>query len=144
MSAALLALLPLACARVVRTWPDGTKRAEGRLAWLAEVEDGFWTYWYPNGVLREQGRYDRGRRTSVWVQWFPNGQRRSEGRRSWIEATRASEREGPWIFWHENGTVRARGTFRAGAREGRWDYSLDDGGLDGLQSGDYHADRKID
>jgi len=56
----------------------------------------------------------------------------------------ASEREGPWTFWHENGALRARGVFREGRREGRWEYALDDGGLDGLQSGEYHADRRVD
>lgn len=139
-----LALAPLSCGQVVRTWPDGTQRAEGRIDRIAGAEEGLWTYWYPTGSLREQGRFDAGRRAGVWIQWFPNGRRRTQGERRWNAPTGASEREGAWTFWHENGVVHARGTFRAGAREGHWDYGLDDGGLDGLRTGEYHDDRKID
>jgi len=141
--AAALVLLA-SCARETRAWADGRKRLEGPVAWFGRRPEGLWTWWYPNGALREQGRYEDGRRTGVWVQWYPNGQRRSRGARRWNPATGASEREGAWIFWHENGAERAQGIFRAGRREGHWDYSLDVGGLDGVRTGEYHDDLRID
>ena len=54
------------------------------------------------------------------------------------------EREGVWILWHENGMEAARGVFRGGLREGRWEYTNRDGGLDGVLSGEYHQDVKLD
>lgn len=139
-----LATFGLACGPDVLRYADGTKRCEGRTAWLSGVEDGFWTYWYPNHLVREQGRFEHGHRTGLWEQWFPDGSRRSQGERRWNEQTSASEREGLWMFWHANGTRSAVGLFRAGKREGHWDYTLNQGGFDGERTGEYSDDFKID
>jgi hypothetical protein len=57
--------------------------------------------------------------------------------------TNTSPREGPWTFWHQNGAIAARGIYRLGRREGAWEFSLDDGRLDGDRSGLYHDDEKL-
>ena len=136
------------CGARVDAWPDGLRRSEGRLAITSsaavEREEGPWTWWYPNGELREQGTIENGRRVGTWRQWYPNGQRRSEGARVWDEATRSSLRDGPWTLWFENGERKARGIYVRGKREGQWDYTLDDGSLDGDRTGEYHDDRRID
>ena len=134
----------LACSREVREHPGGVKRSAGRRLWLGGVEDGLWTYWYPSGGLREQGRYVRGRREGVWEQWYPNGVPRSRGRRAWNAAEGRGEREGVWTFWHENGLRHAVGVFRAGRREGHWDFDLKDGRLDAARTGEYHDGVRID
>ena len=52
-----------ACQRAdVRHWPTGALRSEGRRARISGLEEGLWTYYYPNGQRREEGRYEAGRR----------------------------------------------------------------------------------
>lgn len=140
------------CHREIESWPDGARRAEGRLAFQSEHttasaegrEDGTWTYWYPNGERRESGTYVDGRRTGEWTQWYPNGQRRSRGGRAWDQALHASPRTGMWTYWHENGEILARGVYVKGLREGHWDYSRVDGSIDAENTGEYHQNQRID
>ena len=142
--AALLALwIAPGCGREVRYHPGNVKRSEGRRPWIGALEEGYWTYWYPNAALREQGRYVHGRREGTWEQWYPTGAPRSRGRRAWNEATQCSARVGTWIFWHENGVRQSVGVFRDGRREGHWDYNHVDGSLDGDQTGEYHDDVRL-
>jgi hypothetical protein len=139
-----VASLAAACAPKTIDYPGGTLRAEGRLSWLTHRETGYWTFNYPNGALRERGGYEDGHRVGVWEQWFPNGMPRTRGERRYDPSRRSSPREGLWTLWHENGRVMAVGPYRAGKREGHWDYSHPDGGLDGDRSGEYLDDVKID
>lgn len=118
--ALLVAALSAGCARDERRWPDGTPRFEGGLTVLGGERDGLWRFRYPDGALREEGRYEDGRRVGTWRTWHRNGQLAGAGERRWNDATRASEREGPWEFWHADGSLRARGTYRAGVRVGEW------------------------
>jgi len=140
------------CSREAQYYAEGSKRFEGSVqrslgavdaAW-SPVEDGEWTYWFPNGERRESGRYENGRRTGLWTQWYPHGQRRSQGARAWNGEARAALREGPWTFWYASGEIESRGVYRAGQREGQWEFTHDDGGLDGDKTGQYHDDRRID
>lgn len=133
------------CARDAEYYPDGVRRAQGRVQGddAGEREDGAWTWWYPSGERRESGTLDHGRRVGEWTQWYPNAQRRSQGLRVYDPATRSSPREGSWTFWYENGFVLGCGLYHAGRREGHWDYSLDDGSLDGDRTGEYHDDQRL-
>jgi hypothetical protein len=144
---ALTVLTLTACGPHIEYYGDGLRRADGDIAdatSAAERETGPWTWWYPNGEPREQGTLDNGRRIGTWTQWYPNGQLRSRGERAFDAAARASPRTGAWTFWHENGEIHATGIFVGGRREGHWDYTLDDGSLDGDRTGEYHDDRRID
>lgn len=130
------------CSRqVAARWTAGTPRFEGALSRLAGTREGPWTFWFPNGELREQGRYDGGRRVGVWKQWYSNGQPRSEGEREPSASEDASPRTGYWRFWFENGALEAQGVCAHGLREGHWDYYLPDGELDGDRTGEYHLDQ---
>jgi antitoxin component YwqK of YwqJK toxin-antitoxin module len=148
----LIAIAASGCGGDVEYWPDGVRRAQGRIAFhtegraeaRVERETGPWTWWFQNGERREAGTLEHGRRTGTWTQWYPNGQRRSQGLRVWDEESRASVREGVWTFWHENGERSAAGVYETGRREGHWDYTLDDGSLDGDRTGEYHDDQRIE
>jgi antitoxin component YwqK of YwqJK toxin-antitoxin module len=119
---------------------EDVERSVGRRSPTTRAEEGFWTYWYPNGALREQGRYIGGRRVGEWEQFHANGVRWARGCRAWNPATGACERVGLWTFWYSNGQREARGVFVAGRREGHWEYAHRDGSLDGDRSGEYHDD----
>ncbi len=132
------------CTREVRVaGVTDSVRIEGSDSRWTGEDTGTWTWSFPDGTQRERGTLADGRRVGTWSQWWSNGERRSEGRRDYDERTRTSPREGPWTFWHPNGAVAARGIYRHGKREGTWEYSLDDGRLDGDQTGLYHDDLKI-
>jgi hypothetical protein len=140
----------LACAllggcqeQVRRAWPSGSPRFEGARSRFDGEREGLWSFWFPNGKLREQGRYADGRRVGVWKQWHANGQQRSQGERSPEGDDGSSPRTGYWRFWFENGKPEAQGVFVRGDREGRWDYHLTDGELDGDRSGEYHLDKLL-
>lgn len=142
-----LALLCLAsgCAHETSLYSDdGVVRARGgRSRWTGK-EDGHWIWRYPSGELREEGDFDSGVRAGTWTQYYPSGQLRSRGARAWCAATRRSEREGAWSFWHENGVAAEHGTFRAGRRAGRWEFTNRDGSLDAARTGEYYEDVKLD
>jgi antitoxin component YwqK of YwqJK toxin-antitoxin module len=144
----MLALAPIslcaACGVRVVDYADGVPRAEGRRTWPERREQGFWSYAYPSGVLREQGRYEDGHRVGLWEQWYPNSLPRSRGERRYHPETSSSEREGVWTLWHANGERCAVGAYVAGKREGHWDFMHSDGGLDGDRTGEYHDDVRID
>ena len=123
---------------------DGSRRSSGSASRTSGLEEGTWSTWYPNGERRESGEFRAGQRVGIWTQWYPDGQRRSRGERVWQPAHHASPRSGSWTFWHVNGEVLAHGVYRDGQREGHWDYSLEDGTLDGDHTGEYHDDRKLD
>ncbi len=133
-----------ACTREVHVvGPAGEARVEGRRSRTTGDANGIWTWSYPSGSPRERGEMVDGHRTGAWSQWWSNGERRSEGRRQYDDATRTSPREGPWMFWHPSGAVAAQGVFHGGDREGVWEFSLDDGRLDGDRSGLYHLGEKL-
>lgn len=135
---ALLAMCA-GCTRVEETWYDsGVLRSRGPVDVLSGERHGEWLFQHPNGEPKERGSYEHGLRTGVWTQWFPDGQPRSRGLRVPDRASGSSPRQGPWIFWHENGIVAARGIYERGSREGIWELSIDDGGLDGDHSGVHH------
>jgi len=140
----LLSSLLVGCEKKeVRAGPTGHVRFEGQRSRVTGRETGEWTWYFPDGSLRERGAFEDGRRVGSWTQWWSNGERRSEGVRVWDAETRTSPREGAWTFWHPNGALASRGMCRGGRREGWWEFSLDDGRLDGDKSGLYHANFRI-
>ncbi len=141
-AALLLCTSLCACQQQVEArWPAGTTRFVGALSRLRGTREGLWTFWFPNGELREQGPYRDGARVGRWKQWHSNGKPRSEGERADAGTQPGSPRTGYWRFWFENGELEAQGVFVRGLREGHWDYYLTDGDLDGDRSGEYHLDQ---
>lgn len=56
---------------------DGTMFAEGKVNWKKQ-RVGDWTFWWPNGQLKEQGRYERNTagtstQRGPWKQWDAKG-----------------------------------------------------------------------
>ncbi|MFO1009290.1 MAG: hypothetical protein U1F29_04435 [Planctomycetota bacterium] len=123
---------------------DGLVRARGDRELTSNAPDGAWTFRYPNGELREEGRFEAGHRVGAWVQYAPNGQLRSRGERVYDPATNSSPRSGTWTFWHENGVVAEHGVFVGGNREGRFEFTNRDGSVDAARTGEYHAGIKLD
>lgn len=127
------------CTRLEESYYDnGVLRSRGQVDVPGGERHGEWMFQHPNGEPKERGSYEHGLRTGVWTQWYPDGQPRSRGARQPDRATASSPRHGPWIFWHENGIVAARGVYDRGSREGCWELSIVDGGLDGDHSGVHH------
>lgn len=137
------ALLAGCLKHIERSWPSGSQRYEGAISRVDGREEGLWTFWFPNGQMREQGRFAHGLRVGRWRQWHSNGAPRSEGGRTPARDRTASLRTGYWRFWYESGALEGQGVFVDGLREGHWDYFLTDGKLDGDRSGEYHADQRI-
>jgi len=132
------------CTREVRVGLlDEEPRVQGHRSSTSDAEVGAWTWNYPNGLPRERGDYVDGLRVGTWTQWWSNGEKRSEGERRPDSATKTSPRHGPWTYWHANGVIEARGVHDRGRRSGVWEYSIDDGSLDGDRSGLYHDDARI-
>ncbi|HZI15463.1 MAG TPA: hypothetical protein VE153_34140, partial [Myxococcus sp.] len=88
----------------VSRYPDGRPR------WEKVTEaDGHQRYraWYPDGTLREEGRYREGAPDGLWRGFAPNGTPVWEGRFD------GGNRVGVWQAWYEDGTRRSRHGFGA-------------------------------
>ena len=143
----MLVLSGSGCGRVEgRVDPrTGSLRVEGSTD-LSGRPDGEWTWWYPDGTVRERGTFDAGRRVGRWTRWDPNGQRHSEGEREPVIAEasdpdalrRGSHRTGEWRLWFSNGQLRGRGRYERGRLEGPWTWWDHEGELDPERTG---ADR---
>ena len=138
-----LAALAGACGQRVDCWPSGVRRSEGRLDWSGRPQGG-WSWWYPDGELRERGTFRTGRREGLWQQWYASGQKHSEGERRWDDQARASLREGSWRFWFENGQLRGQGAYERGLAVGEWRWWTDLGALDAGRSGRFAAGVRVE
>jgi antitoxin component YwqK of YwqJK toxin-antitoxin module len=96
---------------------------------------------------KAKGRYEDGLEEGPWTYWYPEGTRREEGR------FQAGQREGPWRFWRQDGTLESEQSFHGGALHGpavEYDEagrklaerSYRDGVPDGLQV-EYHPDGSV-
>lgn len=126
IAALLFAMAVPSCGRVERAWPDGTRRFEGQLT-LSGERDGEWTFYYPDGSRRESGRYEDGLRVGIWRQWHMDGELASEGARVPDPASGTSPRDGLWLLHYPDGSLRAKGMYRAGEKVGYWEYYDEDG-----------------
>ena len=83
------------------------------------VHIGNWTWWYPNGKVFRQGKYDnQGHRIGVWRTFFNDGSKHEETvmsgsgtSRTWYESGKLQsevkvengKKEGMFVSWYENG-----------------------------------------
>jgi hypothetical protein len=51
---------------------DSTLIAQG--SYDKGLQDGLWTFWYPNGVRKEEGNFENGVKTGIWCQWYRDGE----------------------------------------------------------------------
>ena len=97
-----------------------------------------------NGKLEEDGNMDAGESTGHWTYYFPNGQMKREGRyrvETLGKAYRMSEPIGTWRHWHENGKLRLIQEYTDDSRRtGLWIYYHDNGQI---QSQLHYVDNQL-
>lgn len=69
---------------------------------LAEIKQGLWITWFPNGIRKDSGVYVVNKQHGEWTSRYQNGNIESTGRYD------NGLREGTWRFFHENGELATR------------------------------------
>ena len=63
---------------------------------------------------KEQGIIKNGKREGPWIYYYDNGQVMCKG--TWKDG----KHQGPWVYYWDNGQVFSKGTYKDGKREGLW------------------------
>lgn len=109
------------------------------------LRDGAWKEYYPNGALKSEGNYNKGKRIGQWKFYHPNGQLeqigsynkdgKEDGQWTWYYATGDLLREESYfngmmdgfsIEYDEYGKVIAEGEYIEDYREGPWKFNYGD------------------
>ncbi len=93
-------------------YPNGVCKARGSYA--KDERTGLWTHWHEDGSLQMRGEYRDERQQGLWEYWYPGGRPLCRG------AFRDGREHGEWQFWHENGALAQRGCFASGKRQLEW------------------------
>lgn len=88
---------------------------------------GAWRFLYPNGKVRMEGTYDRGKETGLHVWYHENGQKSSEG------YFYDGKKQGRWEMWYANGARKTAGVCVDGEHDGIW-MSWHENGMPKLQA----------
>ena len=79
-------------------------------------KDGEELHRYPNGLIRTQGNYVKGKRDGPWYSFYPNG-------KPWSETSFTDgHKDGSTKTWFENGKVRYTGAYKMDVPKGKWTY----------------------
>jgi len=102
---------------VVGRWEDGSKKVVRYYI----VDDDVRVlhreqHFYPDGTLRIDGSFLKGRRHGRWVSYYENGDLWSEGK--YVNG----QQEGKWTIWHRSGFRHYEGSYRAGRKNSRWTF----------------------
>jgi antitoxin component YwqK of YwqJK toxin-antitoxin module len=54
-------------------------------------KEGLWTYYYPNGQMKEEGHYHQDIKNGMWIEWYPDGEIMWKG--EWIQGNRTIEQK---------------------------------------------------
>lgn len=101
------------------------------------VRDGVQREWWPEGALRSERWYVQDLPRGLWVHYWRNGALRLVHRHDPDRATPyvawhpngavaargqavSALRVGPWTLYHEHGALRASGSYAGGVRVGAW------------------------
>jgi len=77
---------------------------------------------------KSHGKIKNGKRDGPWVFYRDNGQ-------LWEKGTyKDGKEEGPWVFYYDNGQLRSKGTYKGGEKEDDWVYYSSDGSV--VETGD--------
>jgi antitoxin component YwqK of YwqJK toxin-antitoxin module len=68
---------------------------------------------------------------------YLSGQLRAKG------SYKAGERDGPWVDYHDNGQLKEKGTYKAGGREGLFFLYEQDGRANEVATGTYKNGEKL-
>jgi antitoxin component YwqK of YwqJK toxin-antitoxin module len=125
-----------------------------------KVEEGYFSYYYPNKSLESYGKYHHGKKDSVWLDYYPNtlmqdSETYKDGSKVGINLAWHSngymadssrwnaDGSGIEISWFDNGNPSLAGSFSAGYKQnGRWQYFHKNGKLSALEL--YDKGRLID
>ncbi|MCB9887645.1 MAG: redoxin family protein [Planctomycetes bacterium] len=98
---------------------NGALAQQGRLE--GGMQEGPWTFWYPDGTVEARGEYHRDERVGTWTHYHPDGSLRMRGE------YRGERQQGPWQFWYPGGGPQCRGEYLDGREHGEWTFWSRDG-----------------
>ena len=102
---------------VAEIYADGTPKivkyyqGEGRKKTMVKE-----AFFYPDGQLRMEGRYNDGVKHGRWISYYDNGNKWSEGYYT------NGKNDGKTATWHENGQKYYEGYYKDGKRAGTWKF----------------------
>lgn len=79
----------------------------------AGTRDGAWKEYYPNGAVRSEGVYNKGKRVGEWKFFHPNGQIEQTG-----SYNKDGNEEGTWMWYFATGTLQREETYLNGKIDG--------------------------
>jgi len=117
----------------VREWrPDGTLKVEGE--YDRGRKSDLWSVYREDGTLDNESTYDDDQLHGPWTTYHPNGKKSGEGQYD------AGNKTGATTFWYDNGQMKAQSTYKDNLREGRSVNWYRDGAVQ--SQGDYVAGKK--
>lgn len=97
--------------------PNGQLSAEG--TYVNGVRVGAWKFYYMNGSKFEEGKYDqRGRPIGKWMWYYDDGKVLRESN------FHQGLQDGDFVEYNETGGVITKGMYLDGLKEGKWVYEL--------------------
>ena len=99
-------------------WPNGKIKEKG--VFLKNNKSEEWKYYFENGVLQQKGKFLKNKPNGVWQWWYINGQIRRQ------EEYINGKENGLIIEYDTNGVVITKGEYFYGEREGNWEYKIND------------------
>lgn len=84
------------------------------------LEQGYWTYYFPNGKVKSMGTYLNGKKAGVWKFYFDNGKLAQQG--NFING----EPDGIWKIYYQSGNLLANEVYVSGLLEGGYTELADD------------------
>lgn len=79
----------------------------------AGLRDGPWKEFYPNGALKSEGVYNKGKRIGEWKFYHPNGQLEQTG-----SYNKEGKEESAWMWYFATGNLLREETYRNGKIDG--------------------------
>ncbi|MEG1909496.1 MAG: hypothetical protein RR190_00815 [Bacteroidales bacterium] len=95
-------------------YPNGTLRCQGK--YRKGKKHGDWLFYFSNGQVEQEGRYTNGKLDGDWTWYYSDGQPRLQ--QSYFEG----QLEGPSTEYDEKGKILAKGSYVEGYEDGKWEY----------------------
>ena len=89
--------------------------------YLDGKENGTWTYWHPDGTLKEVANYRYGKFNGKVETYHPNGKQFNLG------FFKENRQDSIFKTWYKNGQLGVQGYFDEGIRDSLWTYFYDNG-----------------
>ena len=108
------------------------------------IKNGNWNYFYENGQLKSEGKYNNGIKEGVWIYYYTNGlinqkglytDGKADGEWNWYyengnilrnEKYLEGYQEGILTEYSDSGIVISKGEYIEGIKEGKWFYEVGD------------------